>query len=138
MKQYSKKFIFKIRSGYIALVSILVIGAVCSTIAISLIFTSIDSIKTNASLDASSQAKGLANACAENALSGLRLSVAYTGNQTLTYSNGSCTISTITGSGNTNRTFDATGTVGTTIRKVHIIVNTVGPTMQLGDWQETQ
>jgi hypothetical protein len=77
-----------------------------------------------------------ADSCAEEALEKLREGVYYTGGETLTFSEGNCQIQTISGTGNFNRTVQTTGTVGTIIRKVEVIVSTVHPAITITSWKD--
>lgn len=134
MKQqpYDKKN----QSGYIVLITVLVIGAIGVAIAVSVLLLGLGSSRSGFAMQQSSQAKSLVNACAEEALQKLRESVYYTGNESLTYSSGSCQIQTISGSGNSNRTIQTVGTVGTIQRKVKVVVGSVHPTIAITSWQE--
>lgn len=122
--------------GFVAIVSVLVIGAIGVTLAISLLWGGAGNLKTAMVFTASRQARALADACAEYALSELRQSTSYTGSETLLLGNGTCEVGAIGGSGNTNRTVQTTGTVGAVVRRVEVEVAVVSPTMTLTSWQE--
>lgn len=87
-------------------------------------------------IEQSNQAKALANACSEKALESLRENVNYAGNETVNLGQGSCQIFAVLGSGNTNRTVEASGTVNSITRKVQVDIAVVSPQIQLTDWQE--
>lgn len=126
----------KNESGYIALLSTLFLVAMSGVVAVSVVLLGLGFSKTSLRLDQSTQAKALANACAEEALEKLRESVYYTGSESLTFSDTSCQIQTISGSGNSNRTIQTIGTIGTLQRKVKVVVTTVHPTIVISSWQE--
>lgn len=122
-------------SGYITLLSILVVGAVGIAVTISLVLLGLGSSRTSFAVEQSNQAKGLANACAEEALQQIRDSTPFTGTGNLSFGQGTCTY-TVTSQGGSNRTVDATGTAGSILRKVRVIVSTINPSIGISSWQE--
>ena len=123
------------RNGYITLISVLVIGAVGIAITVSLLLLGLGSSRTSFAYEQSNQAKGLANACAEEALQQIRDSTSYAGSGNLTQAQGTCTY-TVTNTGGQNRTITTTGSVGTIIRKLQIIISNITPLIQVVSWQE--
>lgn len=123
--------------GFITLVSVLLIGAVGSAIALSVLLISIATSRTSFALIQSSQAKALANACSEDALQQIRNSISFIGNGNLIFSTGTCTYS-VTNSGGQARTVTTTGTVGAIVRKVTIAITAINPTITVSSWQEVQ
>ena len=121
--------------GYIALITVLVTGAVGAAITVSLILLGLGSSRTSFSLEQSNQAKALANACAEEALQQIRDSTAFTGTGSLTLGQGTCGY-TVVNDGGENRTVTASATVGTVVRKIKIIVNAINPAINITSWQE--
>lgn len=121
--------------GYITLISVLVVGAVGVTIALSLILLGLGSSRTSFAVEQSNQAKALANACAEEALQQIRDSTPYTGSGNLSLGQGTCSY-TVTSQGGQNRTIVSTGTVGTIVRKVKIIITKINPNITVSTWQE--
>lgn len=121
--------------GYITLISVLVVGAVAVSITFSLILLGIGNTKTALSLDQSKQAWGLADACGEEALQQIRDSTPFTGTGNLTLGQGSC-IYTVTNQGGQNRTINSTGTIGTIVRKVKIVLDKITPSLNITSWQE--
>lgn len=126
------------KSGFVALVTVLVAGAVGLAVAVSLILSGLGSSRSSLVLSQSTVARMYADSCAEEALEKLREGVYYTGGETLTFSEGNCQIQTVSGTGNSNRTVQTTGTVGTIIRKVEVVVSTVHPTISVTSWQEVE
>lgn len=125
----------KLRRGYITLVSVLVVGAIGVAIMLSLILLGIGISRTSFAYQQSNQAKGLANACGEEAMQRIRDSTPFVGSGTLLLGQGTCGY-TVTTQGPQNRTITASGTVGTIIRKVRIVINRINPTIQVVSWQE--
>mgnify|MGYP001616035106 CR=1 FL=1 len=123
------------QKGYIALITVLVTGAVGVAITVSLLLLGLGSSRTSFSLEQSNQAKALANACAEEALQQIRDSTPFTGTGNLTLGQGSCSY-TVTSGGSQNRTITSTGTVGTIIRKVKITIDKITPSINVTSWQE--
>ena len=121
--------------GYIALITVLVIGTVGIAIVTSLILMGLGSSRISFSLEQSDQAKALANACAEEALQQIRDSTPFTGTRNLTLGHGSCSYTVIPGE-NQNRTITSTGTVGTIIRKIRVTIDNITPSINITSWQE--
>ena len=123
------------QNGYITLVSVLVVGAVGVAITTSMLLLGIGSSRTSFAYEQSNQVKALANACAEEALQQIRDSTPFTGSGNLTLGQGVCSY-TVTNQGGQNRTITTSGTVGTIIRKVKIIINKINPSILVTSWQE--
>lgn len=121
--------------GYITLLSVLIFGAIGIAITISLLLLGMGSSRTSFAYEQSHQAKALANACAEEAMQQIRDSTPFTGSGTLNLGKGSCTY-TVTSQGGQNRAVAASGTVGTIIRKVKIILSAINPQIVVTSWQE--
>lgn len=121
--------------GYIALISVLVLGAVGTAVAISLVLLGLGSSRSSFALTQSNQAKALANACSEEALQKIRDSTPFTGTGSLSLGQGTCSYAVTSGSAQ-NRTITSTGTVGTIIRKVKITIDTINPSINITSWQE--
>lgn len=124
------------QNGYVILISVLVVSIVGLAIAASVITLGIGSSQTALSSQQSFQARALADACAEHALNELRQSTGYSGSETLMFATGSCEVLAVGGSGNSNRTVQVSGTVGTAVRYVEVIVAEVKPQLQISQWQE--
>lgn len=124
-----------LKDGYIALITVLVIGAVGVAVAVSLLLLGLSSSRTSFALEQSNQAKALANACSEEALQQIRDSTPFTGTGNLSLGQGTCTY-TVTSQGGQNRTITSSGTVGTIVRKVKIILDTITPNINVTSWQE--
>jgi hypothetical protein len=131
----SKKWYNKKRKGFVTLISVLVLGAVGVAISLSLLLLGVGSSRTGFSVEQSSQAKALANACAEEALQQIRDSTPFVGSGGLALGQGTCSYS-VTSQGAQNRTVSASGTVGTIGRKVKVIINKINPSIIVVSWQE--
>lgn len=122
--------------GFVALINVLLLGAIGTLFVTSFLLLGVDFSRTGAALVRSTQAKALANACAEEALQKLRESVYYAGSEQLAFTTGSCTIEPIQGVGNLNRTVQVTAAVTNVKRKIKIVVAAIHPTIQITSWQE--
>ena len=120
--------------GFVTLISVLILGAVGVAVVVSLIQLGLGSSRTSFATEQSVQARGLADACGEQALDTLRTSPSYTGTTNVTLGQGTCSF-TVTNTGGTTRSLTAVGTVGTIVRHLTITVATVSP-VTLTSWQE--
>ena len=125
----------KSSAGFVTLLSVLVVAAVGVAIATSLLLLGVGSFRTSFAYTQSNQAKGLASACAEEALQQIRDATSFTGSGNLSLGQGTCSY-TVTSQGGQNRTITASGTVGTIIRKTKVIINKITPLITVISWQE--
>ena len=122
-------------SGYITLVSVLIIGAIGVTLTTAVILAGVSTSQTSFTLEQGKEARALADACAEEALQQIRDNASYTGSSGLTYSNGTCTYSVVS-TGGENRTIEAEGLVGTIRRRAELTIDTISPQINIVTWQE--
>lgn len=125
-----------VRSGYLLLITILVIGVIATAVVSSLLFLGTSSSAVSLAIQQSSQAIGLAQACSEYALQQLRINPQYAGDQILTLESGTCDIHPIGGIGNNNRLVCIEGIVGDIYRRLEIVVQQVLPKTTITSWQE--
>jgi len=125
----------KNQRGYITLLSTLFLVVIGGVVAGSIILLGLGSSKSSFALEQSNQAKALANACAEEGLQQIKNANNFSGTNTLTIGNGTCTY-TVTRLGAQNRTVTSSGTVGTIIRKISIASDRRNPTINITSWQE--
>lgn len=121
--------------GYVALMAVLVMGAISTVVALTLLTTGADSQRSTLVTQQSAQARNLAGSCAEEALQVVRDTSSYTGSGNLTFGAGSCTY-TVTNTGGSARTVDATGTVNNVVRKVKLYVTINVSNISITSWQE--
>ena len=121
--------------GFTTLLAVLIVSAVTTAIAVSLLLIGVSVSRTSAALERSYQTKALADACAEEALQQIRSSTPFTGSGSLTLGQGTCSY-TVTSQGGANRTITASGTAGATVRKVRIVIDQINPTLNVTSWQE--
>ncbi len=123
-------------NGYTMILAVVITTVVGAGIATTVLLSGLGISRSGLVTQQSMQARSLANACAEEALQKLRESLYYNGDETLTFSAGSCQILPISGTGNTQRTVKTTGSVGSVVRKVRIVIAQVHPTISLSSWLE--
>jgi len=121
--------------GYITLVSVLVMGAIGVAITVSIILLGVGSSQTSFVDERSNQAKGLVNACVEEALQQIHDSISFTGSGTFMFGQGTCGYM-VTNGGGSNRTIVSSSTIGVMIRKVTVQINQLNPTIHISSWQE--
>lgn len=126
---------FLSQSGFVTLLSTLVVGAVGLAITTSVILLGLASYRTSFAGQQSAQARSLADVCAEEGLQQIRDLTSYTGTGTLTVGQGSCTY-TVASQGGESRTVSAEGIVGTVTRRALITVTTINPSIVVSSWQE--
>ena len=143
-EMYAEYFSFRIsdfgfrysRKGYIFLISVLFVSAVAVSVLGSYLLLSIASLENGVTFQASNQALENAQTCAERGLMSLFLDSGYTGNETVSLSNGSCEILTPGGFGNDNRTLCVEGLSGAHTRRVEIVLERLLPSIQVYSWAE--
>lgn len=122
-------------SGYVTLLSVLILGAVAVLISTSVILLGLGSSRTSLSLTNSAQAKALANACAEEALQQIHDNKYYEGTGNLSLGDGDCEYSVIS-LGVQNREINSTGNVSNVTRKVKITIDQITSEINVSSWQE--
>lgn len=129
---------FKINNGYIALMSVLIFGAVSLAIIISVVLLGLSSARTSFSYDQSIQAEVLATACVEEGMQYIADTLLFNGSSTLALGFGTCnynTTSTTTQNGE-NIIIKSTGLSGSAMRKIKVIISTTTPSIIMSSWQE--
>jgi len=123
--------------GYIALISVLIIGAVSLTIATALLITGSDAQQENLARQQSAKARNAAAGCTEEALQQIHDNTAFTAtNTTVTVGDAACTY-TVTNTGSSTRTIVSTSTNGTVVRKIQAYVTINASSLSVSSWQET-
>src|SRR5262245_22018432 len=107
--------------GYIALITVLVLGAVSTAVALALVMIGSDSQRTSLVQQRSTQARALAASCADEALQQLDNNSAFVGSNSLSLGQGTCNY-IVTNAGGSTRVIFATGTVGGVVRKIEVNV----------------
>lgn len=124
------------QSGYIALLTVLIVGAIATTTATILLVTSADSQRSALVTQQSKQARALVVACGEEALQTIHDNTAYTGTDALSLGIGNCSY-TVTSTGVNTRSVAVTATVGNISRKALINATIEVSNISITSWQET-
>lgn len=120
-------------SGYVALLTVIIMGAVVTVVATSLVLLGLGHSRSSLSESQAASAKSAADACAESALVQIRLSSSFTGSGNLVLAGSTCTYTvanTITSS------IVATGVSGNSTRRVTVDLFLRTPTIVFTKWQE--
>ena len=123
-------------TGFVTLISVLIVGTVGAAIAVSLVLLGTDNYRVTANVEDSRLSQSLSDACSEKALDALRSDINYAGNETINFTKGSCQILPIIGNGSENPIVQTTGNVNSLIRKNEIEVIQVSGQVKVGTWRE--
>lgn len=123
-------------TGYVFLVSVLVIGAIAGTTTLSLLLLGWAAEQNGFLAVQSHQALENAHTCAERALLSLRKDPTYGGDETFTLARGSCTVEPIGGSGNEDRTLCVEGSDGDTDQRMELNIKHLFPSVSIASWQD--
>lgn len=129
-----KYFLKNLKRGYIALMSVILMGALGVAVMISVISQGITSSKTELSLQQSGQARVLATACVEEALQIILETATTSRTANLTLGTGSCTYSITKPASSV--IINSTGNYGTLVKRVQVILSTSSPSIVLSSWQD--
>lgn len=122
-------------NGYIALIAVLIIGAASLATSVALLTAGTDSQRAGLASQQSTQARQLAHGCGDEALLQLQSNTNFTGVNNITLGQGTCTY-TVTNTGATTRTIDASATLQGVVRKVKIYATIGGSSISITSWQE--
>lgn len=123
------------RRGYIALLSVIIVGAIGTAIMLSVMLSGINSAKTDLALQQAGSAKVSAASCGEEALQKLLETGTTSSNGSLIIGSSTCSY-VITSQNGQNITINSTGISGAATSKVKIVVATTSPAILLSSWQE--
>ena len=130
-----KNYYPKNKQGFSLLLTIVLIGAISISIAVSILLIGVDASRISFAGQQSNQAKAIVNACAEGALQEIRDSTTFAGYGNLVFTKGTCGYF-VTNNGGQNRNIVASSTVGTIVRKVEVNIDTINPQINITSWQE--
>jgi len=122
-------------SGYIALISVILIAAIGTAIMVSVIASGVTMTKTDLSLQQAGGARSLATSCAEEALQKILETGTTSSSGTVTLATGSCTYTIVSQNGQ-QVTINATGVQSTVVRKIKVVIATTTPSITLSSWEE--
>lgn len=124
-----------LQSGYVALISVVIVGAIGITMTVGILLFGIGSSRNSFAVERSTQAWALANMCAEEALQQIRETSSFAGSGAVTSGNGACEYS-VAHQGGEYRLITATGTVETFVRHVQLNITAINPQIIVNSWQE--
>lgn len=124
-----------VKENGLMLISVVVIGAISTAVAVALILFGLGAFQSSAILTQSDQARALADSCAEEGLYRVKLSENFSGSGSLVDQFGSCEYSVLN-LGGASRLVAATGTVQSVVRKVRVILDQINPRIRISSWQE--
>lgn len=135
MSAITRKYRLKARKGYVALITVLILGAVGTLLSVTLLLASTTRSRTLIDTTNSYYARYYADACAEEALKEISLSTPYEGTDSLIFDNGDCYYSVIN-TGGQNRRIESEGSAGSVTKRLLIIIDSLNPTINVVSWQE--
>ena len=123
-------------NGYVALMSLIIIGAVVLIAAIALTFMAVSQSNFIISHNKTVKNYYSANACANYAIMQLQKNLAYPGNEDLDLEGIKCRIEAIGGQGETNRVIIASSQEGNQLKKIKVELDQVKPVTIIKSWGE--
>jgi hypothetical protein len=120
-------------SGYIALMTVIILGVVVSVVATSLVLLGLGYTRTSLSELKWASAKFAAEACTEDALRQIRLVPAFTGTGNLTLSNSTCSY---TVSSSTTSSILSTGISGNSTHRIIVDLSSRTPVVTFTRWRD--
>jgi len=124
------------KNGYIALISLIIIGAIVLSLALAITFIILNQTRNTIDQNQALKSYYLANACAHYALIKLQDNTNYAGNETINTDNYSFYIEQILGSGNFNRIIKTSSNINGHLAKIEVIVGQIKPKTIINSWQE--
>lgn len=125
--------------GYILLIGMIIIGAIGIMILVSNLLFGTASTDNSADVISSSEARFLADACAEEGLQQIKLNNSFVASGTLNLSGDSCFYQ-VSNLGGNNRQIDviATSTQSTTqsTKRLRVLINALSPKINISSWNE--
>jgi hypothetical protein len=123
------------QGGYIALLSVTIVGAAAMAIALLLLSAGTDAQRTNLVTQQTIQARQLAYGCAEEALQIVHDSTSYTGSGSVVMSTGTCNY-TVASTGSSTRTIAVSSTISGVVRRAMIYVTINSSSLSITSWQD--
>jgi len=121
--------------GYIALIAVLIAGALMLLIGVGSSLRGVDTLNAVSGEESALRALLLGDACAEEALLRLKGDLAYSGNETIIVGGGAtCRILPISGTGNTDRVIVTQGVDNNFVRNIRVDIAQVNPALTVRTW----
>jgi hypothetical protein len=122
-------------TGYVALITVLIVGAVATAVAVALLNLGTDSQRNANIVQQAKEARSLAIACGEEASQVVHDNTSFNGTNNLALGQGTCSYN-VYNSTNTGRVITATGTVGNVVRKVQATATIGASNITMGSWYD--
>lgn len=127
----------KYNQGYIALLTVLIIGALALIVGIGSSLRSLGGSQVVSGEEFAHRALALANACAEDAIVKLKGNLSYAGGESVVVDGSdACDILNVEGTGSTDRVVNAEAFVSGYKKKVKVVISEVTPTLTISSWRE--
>jgi hypothetical protein len=124
-------------NGYIALMTLVIIGAVVLIAAVALTFIAFSQANFIISHNRSVKNYYAANACANYAILQLQKNLEYAGAEDLDLDGIKCRIDSVSGSGTKNRVIIVSSQVGDQLKKIKVELDQLKPVTIIKSWGET-
>jgi hypothetical protein len=124
------------KNGYIALISVIVIGFVILSLLLSLTFISVNQTKNMIMQNQALRSYYLADACAHYALVKLQDDLNYAGNELVSVDSDSCMVDQVIGSGNANRVIYSSASIANHEKRIMVEVSVIKPKTIVKSWEE--
>lgn len=125
------------KNGYIALITLLLVGAIVLIAVIAITFVSLNQKSGIISHNRTIKNYYLANACANYAILQLQKNLEYQGHETLTIDENLCQVEAVSGSGNFSRIIITSSQINNQMKKIKIELEQVKPMTIIKSWGES-
>ena len=124
------------QNGYVALMSLIIIGAVVLIAVLALTFIAVS--QSNSIVSHNNTVKNFyaANACANYAILQLQENLDYSGNEDLDLEGIKCRVESVSGQGEKNRVIIASSQEGNQLKKIQVELDQVKPVTIIKSWGE--
>jgi hypothetical protein len=123
------------QAGYATLITVLITGAIGTSVAISLIFMGLETSRVSQDVEKSIRARAVAWACAEEGLLRIYESDEFQGSASFDLEGGTCTYEVLIGSGE-NRTVRSTAFASNYFARLEISVDAIYPEIHIADYRD--
>ncbi len=133
-KNCKKSYIEK-NEGFVALISVLIVGAVGVVILTSLVSLGVSSVKSSISIEDGNRALMVADSCVEEALLKIREDNYFIGTEQVNFDEGNC-FYIIESNGEEVRTVKIEGRFKNSTKRLLIVINEINPKIVIGHWKQ--
>lgn len=130
------KEVYKNQGGYIALITLIIIGAVVLISVITLTFVALNQKNFIISHNYTLKNYYAANACANYAILQLQKNLEYSGSESISLEDVDCIIEAVIGTGNNNRVVIASSQNNNQLKKIKVELEQVKPVTIIKSWGE--